>query len=299
VWGCGKHQTIKDYRPRTVDTLFGRITARCPRFTCSQCGLASLPKLGRSTTEFDEVRAKLAAHLPFRVASNVLTTLLPADSGVTHTTIRNRTAQVAAGLERRDALSCMNGDSQKAAELTLGLDTAFVRSTTPAIARHHGVLVGCVEHQQERRYFSAIQRKTTQATSMIRSQLELSGYHQSTDLTVLTDGAKGLRNLARSAVDAPITPILDWFHVAMRLQHMRQKARGLSTRVPTHREAKKLSRTSWINSVGDFGTDVLQVSNSFNENYHQPSVDSDSTTNRIVRISNAMGDAVRLESVCL
>ena len=92
--GCGKHQTIKDYRPRTVDTLYGRITARCPRFTCSQCGLASLPKLGRSTTEFDEVRAKLAAHLPFRVASNVLTTLLPADSGVTHTTIRNWTAQL-------------------------------------------------------------------------------------------------------------------------------------------------------------------------------------------------------------
>jgi len=74
---------------------------------------------------------------------------------------------------------------------------------------------------------------------MIRSQIDLSGYHQSTDLTVLTDGAKGLRNLARSAVDAPITTILDWIHIAMQLQHMRQKARGLSTRVPTHREVKK------------------------------------------------------------
>jgi hypothetical protein len=46
--------------------------------------LAALPKLGRSTAEFDEIRAKLAAHLLFRVASNVLTTLLPADSGATH-----------------------------------------------------------------------------------------------------------------------------------------------------------------------------------------------------------------------
>ncbi len=105
------------------------------------------------------------------MASNVLTTLLPADLGVTHTTIRNRTAQVAAELERRDALSCVSGDSSKATELILGLDTGFVRSTTPAIARHHGVLVGCVEHQEKRRYFTAIQRKTTQATTVIRSLL--------------------------------------------------------------------------------------------------------------------------------
>ncbi|WP_157736047.1 hypothetical protein [Granulosicoccus antarcticus] len=111
--------------------------------------------LERSTTEFDEIRAKLAAYLPFRVASNVLTTLLPADSGVTHTTIRNRTAQVAAELERKDALSCVSSNSSKATELILGLDTGFVRSTTPAIARHHGVLVGCVEHQETRRYFTA------------------------------------------------------------------------------------------------------------------------------------------------
>ena len=30
--GCGKHQTIMDYRPQTVDTLYGRINARaCQR----------------------------------------------------------------------------------------------------------------------------------------------------------------------------------------------------------------------------------------------------------------------------
>jgi len=83
-----------------------------------------------------------------------------------------------------------------------------------------------------------VQRDDTLAAGAIRHHLDALGYRASTDLTVLTDGAAGLRALARRAVDAPITPILDWFHVAMRLQHMRQKARSLSTRVKTHREAK-------------------------------------------------------------
>jgi len=77
------------------------------------------------------------------------------------------------------------------------------------------------------------------ASHLIRTHLERTGYHRATELTVLTDGDKGLCNLARQAVSTPITPILDWFHIAMRIQHMKQTAKGLSTRVLTHRQARK------------------------------------------------------------
>ena len=46
-------------------------------------------------------------------------------------------------------------------------------------------------------------------------------------LTAFTDGCAGLR---RILADAGITelPILDWFHIGMRLQHLKQTASGLS-----------------------------------------------------------------------
>ena len=41
------------------------------------------------------MRAKLSAHLPYRVAAGLLAELLPVSGGATHTTIRNRTFAVA------------------------------------------------------------------------------------------------------------------------------------------------------------------------------------------------------------
>ncbi len=46
-------------------------------------------------------------------------------------------------------------------------------------------------------------------------------------MTAFTDGCPGLRRiLADAGVAGP--PILDWFHIAMRLQHLKQIASGLS-----------------------------------------------------------------------
>ena len=195
--------------------------------------------IARSTPEFDVIRSTLAAHLPYRVASELLSTLLPADGGTTHTTIRNRMTHIAEQLTTEEVQSYRCAESPKSAELTLGLDSAFIRSTTPSVARHHVVLVGCVENEHGSRLFAGMQAPSTEATHLIRTHLERAGYHSTTELTVLTDGDKGLSNLAQQAVNAPITPILDWFHIAMRIQQMKQTAKGLSTRVLTHRQAKK------------------------------------------------------------
>jgi len=247
---CGHRQSLKDYRPCAIDTLLGRVDARRPRYRCRLCGpIAAPPRLSRATSEYDLLRARLAAHLPYRVATDVLSRLLPVDAGVAPGTIRNRTARVAERLEQ-DLADDERESEPAATELTLGLDTGFIRTNTPQVARHHAVLVGCAERQHQRRRFAAIQQNDAEAAGVIRQHLERFGYRASTELTVLTDGAEGLRTLARRAVDAPITPILDWFHIAMRLQHMKQKARGLSTRVKTHREAKEqiqseLERLHW------------------------------------------------------
>jgi hypothetical protein len=52
-------------------------------------------------------------------------------------------------------------------------------------------------------------------------------------VTAFTDGCAGLRTiLANAGVTEP--PILDWFHIAMRLQHTKLAAANLSTDDPQH-----------------------------------------------------------------
>ncbi len=62
---------------------------------------------------------------------------------------------------------------------------------------------------------------------LIRRNLDAVGRTEDTALTAFTDGCPGLRRiLADAGVAGP--PILDWFHIAMRLQHLKQIASGLS-----------------------------------------------------------------------
>ena len=56
------------------------------------------------------------------------------------------------------------------------------------------------------------------------------GYRTQTVLTAFTDGAEGLYTLPEKAAGKPVTPTLDWFHIAMRLQHLSQVASGFRTR---------------------------------------------------------------------
>jgi hypothetical protein len=62
------------------------VTLRLPRFCCGRCGhiesCVRWPSYCRSTRELDQLRAHLAALMPFRVAADVLTHLLPVDAGM-------------------------------------------------------------------------------------------------------------------------------------------------------------------------------------------------------------------------
>src|SRR3954447_4639650 len=63
------------------------------------------------------------------------------------------------------------------------------------------------------------------------------GRTEGTALTAFTDGCLGLR---RILLDAGVEglPILDWFHIAMRLRHLTQIAGGLSSDGPERAAAK-------------------------------------------------------------
>ena len=73
----------------------------------------------------------------------------------------------------------------------------------------------------------------------IQQSLRAVGRTDDTEVTAFTDGCPGLRSIL---VDAGITtpPFLDWFHIAMRIQHAAQTAGGLPTDNPYRMHAKSV-----------------------------------------------------------
>jgi hypothetical protein len=92
--------------------------------------------------------------------------------------------------------------------------------------RHLEARVGNVETTAGgRQVFAAVAKADTDIAGLIRRDLENVGQTDETVVTAFTDGRPGLRCIL---VDAGVTkpPILDWFHIAMRMQHAAQAASG-------------------------------------------------------------------------
>ncbi|MFL5284071.1 MAG: hypothetical protein ACJ8AW_24520, partial [Rhodopila sp.] len=121
--------------------------------------------------------------------------------------------------------------------IVVTLDSTFIRSCE-AGERQLEVRIGNVETASGgRQVFGAVAKTDTDLAGLIRRSLDAVGRTEGTALTAFTDGCPGLR---RILLDAGVEglPILDWFHVAMRLQHLTQIAGGLSSDGPERAAAK-------------------------------------------------------------
>jgi hypothetical protein len=107
------------------------------------------------------------------------------------------------------------------------LDSTFIRSCGDG-ERHMEVRVGNVEAETGgRQVFGAVAKAETDIKVLIRRSLDAVGRTEDTVLTAFTDGCSGLRRVLADAGVAE-APMLDWFHIAMRLQHLEQIAGSLS-----------------------------------------------------------------------
>src|SRR5215211_5553221 len=121
--------------------------------------------------------------------------------------------------------------SVDAKAIVVTLDSTFIRSCEDG-GRHLEVRIGNVETESGgRQVFGAVAKVTTDMGALIRCALDAVGRTGDTALTAFTDGRPGLRRiLADAGVTAP--PMLDWFHLAMWLQHLKQVADVLSDEDP-------------------------------------------------------------------
>jgi hypothetical protein len=235
--GCSARCRVKDYRQHAIATLFGQVAVRLPRFRCAGCGAAEAgvgwPSHVRSTPELDRLRAQLSALMTYRTAAEVLAQVFPVDAGVDPETLRRRTFKIAEELPAQAETRPPTG----ADAIVVTLDSTFIRSCE-AGERHLEVRIGNVETAaRRRRIFGAVAKVDTDLGTLIRRSLNSVGCTEGTTLTAFTDGCPGLR---RFLLDAGVDglPILDWFHVAMRLQHLAQTAGALSSDGPERAASK-------------------------------------------------------------
>ncbi len=234
---CGGVCRVKDYRDHAVATLFGQVTVRLPRFRCAACGGIEAgvgwPSHCRSTPELDRLQAHLCAVMTYRTAADLLKQMFPVDAGKHHATLRRHTLKVGEALGECAAVR----PETTVSAIVVTLDSTFIRSCGDG-ERHLEVRVGNVETASRgRQVFGAVAKSGTTLEELIRRNLDAVGRTGDTALTAFTDGCPGLR---RSLADAGVTtpPMLDWFHVAMRLQHLKQIAGALLTDDPARGAAK-------------------------------------------------------------
>jgi hypothetical protein len=188
--------------------------------------------LPASTPELSYLMAKWGSILPYRRAAEMLGELLPISDGeVAHATLRRHALLAGARLDQRmtepdeyDWPDSRREAVPASARLIVAIDGTYVRSNR-GIGPEHYVVAGRIERDGRLAVrFAWIPRWPSAAAQFMKAALQSNGWTPETKLVVVADGADGLRNLVRAAVDAEPRSIVDWFHFSMRLRPIEQMA---------------------------------------------------------------------------
>ncbi|WP_237143627.1 ISKra4 family transposase [Phyllobacterium zundukense] len=244
---CQTFRPVKDYTKRRIRTVFGTVEVRNPRWMlCQDCypgmvgGFTVLKEIcpDRATPELMELTARLGSMLPYRQAARMLAEFLPIEPTETHATVRNRTIRIGGLLDDQlveeawqsrseIADQCqlemqLPGDHRK--EFVISVDTAHIRGADPNMARNFEIVVArCGRGDVGGRYFVTSNTDRSEIRDRSLQALRKEGYCGLGDVTVISDGAEILKRLPR-AMPTPTKHIIDWFHIAMKVQPMQQIA---------------------------------------------------------------------------
>jgi hypothetical protein len=158
----------------------------------------------------------------------LLGTFFPVGDLPTIDSIQRRTLQVGARLECEAVVTPTPLLPPADAEtIALSIDSGHLRAVRSYQVRTFEVFVAQASNADgEQIVFSSVPAEADRQTQQLRGVLHRLGATPCTELTILSDGADGLRSLGEAASLGPTFHVLDWFHLAMRIQHVAQAVKG-------------------------------------------------------------------------
>jgi hypothetical protein len=247
---CQMFRRVKDYGKRKIRTVYGRVELSNPRImNCQRClpyfcaASAVLCDIcpDQATPELMELSARMGSLMTYRKAADVLAEFLPIPSTESFMTLRHRTMKLGERLDEkardRAWFEPPSSSEHKQAELDLpndpkrefvvSIDTAHVRCSRSEKARIFEIAVArCGRGRRGSppgHYFATADTSKHELRSRTLQALQREGYVGRGELTVISDGAEIMKRLPK-ALPQPTVHILDWFHIAMKVQPLQQMA---------------------------------------------------------------------------
>jgi hypothetical protein len=188
----------------------------------------------------------MGASLPYRRARSLLGDFFPLGAAPEVETVRQRTLHVGARLERAAVAPRVSAPPPEETDtIALAIDGGHVNAVRSYQVRSFEVFVAQVSNDAGKQVvFSSMPAEADRQVEQLRNVLHDLGATKTTPVTILSDGAGGPRNLGAAASFGPTLHVLDWFHLAMRIQHVAQAAKSWPDATSAERrEGARLSDT--------------------------------------------------------
>jgi hypothetical protein len=180
----------------------------------------------------------LGSLLPYRRARTLLAEFLPLGKPQAVETNRQRTLRVGTRLEQEAVARAESKSAVATKSIALSIDGGHVRAARQYQGRTFEVLLAQVSNDEGKQVvFASVPAEATSQTRQLRGVLYGLGATPATPVTILSDGADGPRSLGEAASPGPTHHVLDWFHLAMRVQHVAQAATSWPDITETDRRA--------------------------------------------------------------
>jgi hypothetical protein len=119
----------------------------------------------------------------------------------------------------------MSAPRAEAQSIALAIDGGHLKAVRSYQGRSFEVFVAQVSNDDGKQVvFSSMPAEADRQVQQLRGVLHDLGATSRTLVIILSDGADGPRALGDAASGGPTRHVLDWFHLAMRVQHVAQAA---------------------------------------------------------------------------
>jgi hypothetical protein len=242
----GRQLRSKGSYPVMFRTLFGDVRLKSPRY----CLPADARRKGPATVS--TLRELIANHIaperlyletrwaslvPYAAAAELMADVLPIQSGVNATTVRQHALRAADRIESElteEHVSFMQDSCPRdwadlpvpEGRVVIGLDGGYVRDWGDRKKNFELIVGRSLPEDRDPRYIGFVHGYDRKPQRRVLDHLKKQGVQANQDITFITDGGEEVRSLAEM-IGPGSEHVLDWFHITMRLTVLRQFAQGL------------------------------------------------------------------------